>query len=249
MADEGASAAFAALAARYDELRPANDGWWEIFDALVAAAGIEPGTRALDIGCGTGRFAHELAARGVRVWGVDASAEMLAEAKAKAVPGGGFKQAPAEDLPFKDAWFDAAVLRQSVHLVERPAAFREARRVLVPGGRLAVASFHPGHFDAVWISKLIPEVAEIDRARFPDPELLRGELGDLGFGDVRVRRIRQRTTIARDDALERIRGRYISTLHLLDEDTYQAGLERAEKTLPDEIETELDWGIVAATRT
>lgn len=241
-----APAAFAALAGRYDELRPADAGWWEIFEALIAAARIEPHARALDIGCGTGRFAHALAERGVRVWGVDASAEMLAEARAQPLPGGGFKQAPAERLPFKDGWFDAAVLRQSIHLVERPAAFREVRRILVPGGRVAVATFHPGHFDRVWISRVVPEVAAIDRARFPDPETLRGELGDLGFTEVSVRRIRQRTTLSRDEALARLHGRYISTLHLVSDEAYRAGVERAE-ALPETVESELDWAIVAAT--
>ena len=248
MSPDPAPAAFAALADRYDELRPADDGWWEIFEALLGAARIEPHTRALDVGCGTGRFAHALAERGVRTWGVDASAEMLAQARSRPLPGGGFKQAPAERLPFKDAWFDAAVLRQSVHLVERPAVFGEVRRILSPGGRVAVATFHPGHFDRVWISPVVPEVVEIDRARFPDPETLRAELGDAGFTEVGVRRIRQQTTLSREEALARLRGRYISTLHLVDEDAYRAGVERAEATLPETIESELDWAIVGATR-
>ena len=47
------------------------------------------------------------------------------------------KVAPAEQLPFKDGWFERALMWLVVHLVDRPRAFGEAARVLAPDGRLA----------------------------------------------------------------------------------------------------------------
>ena len=92
---------FGALARHYDDLRPADANWWEVFHALVTEGELL-GRRVLDVGCGTGRFAHELSGRGARVWGVDPSDEMLAEARARGpLAGGGFKRARAERLPFR----------------------------------------------------------------------------------------------------------------------------------------------------
>ena len=204
----------------------------------------------LDVGCGTGRLAAALAERGARVWGVDPSAEMLAEARASAGAGGrvGFKQGRAEALPFKDGWFERAVLRLVVHLVDRRRALPELARVLAPGGRAAIATFVPEHFEGYWLTAIFPPIAEIDRARFPEPAKLAAELADAGFGPVRTRTLTQRVRLSRDDALERISGRYISTLRLLDEETVAAGLARAERELPGRIESVLAWAVLAADR-
>jgi len=243
----GGDAPFAELAARYDRLRPVDAGWWEVFDALVETGRLGSG-RVLDIGCGTGRMADVLARRGARVWGVDPSAEMLAHARRCRPPGGGFKQARAERLPFKDGWFDAAVMRQVVHHVELDAAFAEAARVLRADGRLAIATFHPDHFDSVWVARLLPRVAEIDRARFPGPERLVAALRAAGFAEPELRRLRQGVTLTRPEALERLRGRFISTLHLLDDEELADGVARAERELPATFESTLDWLIVGAER-
>lgn len=202
----------------------------------------------LEVGCGTGRLAAALADRGARVWGVDPSADMLAQARAAAGKRVGFKQGRAEALPFKDGWFERAVLRLVVHLVDRERALPELARVVVPGGRAAIATFVPEHFEHYWLTAVFPQIAEIDRARFPEPATLAAELGDAGFDPVRARTLTQRVRLSRDDALERIRGRYISTLRLLDEETVAAGLVRAERELPEEIESVLEWAIVSADR-
>jgi ubiquinone/menaquinone biosynthesis C-methylase UbiE len=205
-----------------------------------------PGRRVLDVGCGTGALASALAERGARVWGVDASEEMLAVARAAVGTRVGLKLGRAEELPFKDAWFERVVLRLVVHLVERPRALSELARILVPGGRASIATFTEGHFEWYWLTSVFPEVGEIDRRRFPRPDALEAELLEAGFATTRTTILGQRRSISRADALERIRGRYISTLRLLDEETYAAGLARAERELPEEIESVLEWAVVTA---
>jgi SAM-dependent methyltransferase len=192
-------------------------------------------------------LAAALAERGARVWGVDPSAAMLARARATtAGTSAGLKQGRAEALPFKDGWFERAVLRLVVHLVDRSRALPELARVLTPGGRAVIATFVPEHFERYWLTALFPEIAELDRARFPAPATLASELADAGFDSVRTRTLTQRIRLSREDAVERIRGRYISTLRLLDDETVAAGLVRAERELPEQIESVLEWAIVRA---
>jgi ubiquinone/menaquinone biosynthesis C-methylase UbiE len=136
---------FGPLAARYDALRPADDNWQEVAEAIVVEGDLA-GRRVLDVGCGTGRLAATLAERGAKVWGVDPSEEMLAEARERAGSAIGLKRGVAEALPFRAGWFDRAVLWLVVHLVDRSLALPELARVLAPGGRLVVATFGPGYF-------------------------------------------------------------------------------------------------------
>jgi SAM-dependent methyltransferase len=236
---------FGSLARRYDTLRPADRGWYEVLDAIWEEGDLL-GRRVLDVGCGTGRLAAELARRGAKVWGVDSSPEMLAEARAGVGREVGLKLGRAEELPFRDGWFDRAVLRLAVHLVERPAAFRELARVLVPGGRVVIASFRPEHFDRIWLARFFPSLKAIDLARFAGPDVLADELAAAGFVDVRARALSQDGRIERGAALERLRGRYISTLSLIPEEEYREGLARAERELADVTAYGLEWAIVVA---
>jgi SAM-dependent methyltransferase len=240
---------FGPLAESYDRLRPTDANWWELFELLVAEGDLL-GRRVLDVGCGTGALGLALADRGARVWGVDPSEEMLARARVRGSEGAtvGFRLGTAEELPFKDGWFERVVYRLVVHLVRRPRAFREAARVLAPGGRALVATFAPEHFEWYWLTKCFPAVATIDRGRFPTPDSLARELAASGFDPVHTRRLAQRGTLTRGEALERIRGRYISTLRLLSDEEFAAGLRRAEAELPEVIETRLEWVVLVAGR-
>jgi len=234
---------FGPLAATYDELRPADRNWWELFELLVREADLV-GRRVLDVGCGTGRVAAALHERGSRVWGVEASPEMAARARERGVH---VKVARAEALPFKDGWFERAVLWLVAHLVDRPAVFAELSRVLSPDGRIAIATFDPTHFERYYLNRLFPSLERIDRSRFPEPETLAEELRETGL-EPRVVRLSQQAEIGRTEALERIRGRFISTLRLLDEEEFDQGLARAEQELPERVAYELEWAVVLATR-
>ena len=135
------------------------------------------------------------------VWGVDASSEMLAQARAQ-VPGGvELREARAEALPFEDSRFEGAVAWLVLHLVDRGRALPELRRVLRPDGRAVVVTFPPEYFERIWLARFFPSLVEIDRARFPEPEVLADELRAAGFARVQTRSIEQRATISREDAL------------------------------------------------
>ncbi|MFE0347108.1 methyltransferase domain-containing protein [Streptomyces griseoluteus] len=104
------------------------------YDLLSAG----PGMLAVDVGCGAGRAVAELAERGVRAIGVDPSEPMIAVARGR-WPEADFRNAGAYDVPLPDASVDAYRADKVFHeLAEPERALIEARRVLVPGGRIAL---------------------------------------------------------------------------------------------------------------
>jgi ubiquinone/menaquinone biosynthesis C-methylase UbiE len=109
------------------------------------------GERVVDVGCGTGLFLKSLAADhdGLELTGLDLSEHMLAQARRDARPARSpapvFVQGSVYDLPFADGAFDVALNSISCHFyLEQVRAFREIRRVLVPGGRLVCAALTAG---------------------------------------------------------------------------------------------------------
>lgn len=169
---------------------------------------------------------------------------MAAAARAAGVT---VKRAEAERLPFKDGWFERVVARMVVHLLDRPRALAEARRVLAPGGRIAVASMDPDWFDEHWLLPWFPTLVEIDRGRFPSAEHLAAELAAAGF-EPRVDRLVQPVSMTRDETLAKLRGRAFSTFDLIPEDEYRAGLARAEAELPARVDFRRVWLIAVASR-
>lgn len=199
----------------------------------------------LDIGCGTGRAAEALVERGSRVWGVEPEPQMAALARERVST---VKVAPAEQLPFKDGWFERALMWLVIHLVDRPRALQEAARVLRDDGRLAIGTFHPEHFERYWLKPFFPSLEAIDKARFPTPDELDSELGAAGFARVEQHRLTQTGLVERDTALERVRSRFISPLQLLDEEELEEGLARMESELPERNEYALEWLVAVAYR-
>jgi SAM-dependent methyltransferase len=109
---------------------------------VVEAAGIAAGDRVLDVACGTGVLAREAAVRvgpDASVAGLDANPGMLAVAK-RLAPSIEWREGAAESLPYEDESFDAVVSQFGLMFFrDRSAALREMLRVLVRGGRMAVA--------------------------------------------------------------------------------------------------------------
>jgi ubiquinone/menaquinone biosynthesis C-methylase UbiE len=233
---------FGRLAERYDDLRPPDS---ELLDGLIERGGLLEAHRVLDVGCGTGTLIAELAARGVRAFGVDTSPQMLEIARRK-VPHAGFKLAEAERLPFKDASFDRVTFVLSVHLVDRPGAFAEARRVLTSEGRLLIATFADEHFERFYLNPYFPSLEAIDRARFPTEEQLREELAAAGFAEPSFTTLERRFETPREEVLRRLGARHISTLELLPEDEFRAGLAQAERELPGVVPSSREFLIVVS---
>ena len=242
----GPTPGFDARARVYDALRPTDAAWWERFAALVELGDLR-GRRVLDVGCGTGRLAAALATEArAKVWGIDASEEMVAVARETVPAGVGIRRGYSERLPFRQAWFDRVTMSLVIHLVDRPRALAEARRVLTEDGRVAIATFHPDHFASYWLCPYFPSIREVDEARFPTPEQLVDELAAAGFSRPASRRLTAETTIDRAEALARIRGRHISTFDLLSAEELEDGERRAERDLPPDVTVRLEQLIVVA---
>ena len=238
---------FGQLAPRYDELRPADEEWWETVELLVRLGDLR-GRRVLDVGCGTGRLLAALVERfACKAWGVDTSPEMLAVARTRLPRGVALREAPGERLPFRDGWFERVTMTLVAHHLDRPRGFAEARRVLGDGGRLALLTFDPASFDEYYLNEYFPSILAIDRERFPTRAVLERELLGAGFVTVSDTAHERRTTVSREEALARIRGRHISTFQLISQEEYEAGLAHAERDLPERIDVRYGWlALVAA---
>src|SRR5881296_3798919 len=103
---------------------------------FVATGRIAPGTRALELGCGTGEFTRRVAPSGARVVALDLSGDLLVKARAKLDGAARFVRGNAHVLPFADASFDVVYGCSILHHLDVGVALREVRRVLRPGGRL-----------------------------------------------------------------------------------------------------------------
>lgn len=118
---------------------------------LVAQAALRTGQRVLDIGCGTGTLTimAKLASPVSEVVGLDPDPKALAFARKKAIHRGAaiwWVLGYAQSLPFADGEFDRVLSSLMIHHLETMAkqeTFREAFRVLAPGGEMHVADFGP----------------------------------------------------------------------------------------------------------
>lgn len=110
--------------------------FFDIVGWVLGLAGLAPGMRVLDAGCGNGLYLRGLRERRVRAAGCDRSLGML-----RTVSHPVLLNADVTELPVRDGAFDVVIAAHMLDLVtDRPSAIRELRRVLVPGGRCLVVT-------------------------------------------------------------------------------------------------------------
>jgi ubiquinone/menaquinone biosynthesis C-methylase UbiE len=168
--------------------------------ALLDAAGLHTGERVLDVACGTGvvtRLAAEQAGPNGAVAGLDINPAMLAVARS--VPSSGaaieWHEASAESLPLADGSFDVVLSSLGLQFVpDKASALREMRRVLVPDGRLAIATVGPTSQPFAILEQALarhvkPEAATFMRVVFSlhEPQELTKLTSGAGFREIEVR--------------------------------------------------------------
>jgi SAM-dependent methyltransferase len=133
-------------AAENGELWGARAGDWAeqealhrpLYDEAIRRAGVGPGTRVLDVGCGSGVFLRAASDHGAEVSGLDASEELAAIARTR-VPGAEVRVGDLQLLPHDDASFDVVTGFNSFQFARDPIeALREARRVVRHGGKVVI---------------------------------------------------------------------------------------------------------------
>ena len=158
----------------------------EKVEKLAECLGLSPRSTVVDLGCGTGNFAHALSARVRHMVGVDLSPGMLRTARAK-FPGLPLVIGDATSLPFGDEAFDCAFAVQVLHHVrERLSFMKEVYRALKKGGRIGIDTCSHRQMKTFWFYHYFPGGLELDLARIPDCSAIAGLLETAGFSEVGV---------------------------------------------------------------
>ena len=133
----------------WDPATYAKDGAFvhELAGGVLEWLAPQPGERILDLGCGDGQLTQRIAATGAIVTAVDASAEMVAAARARGIAA---DQSAAESLPYPDGAFDAVFSNAVLHWVRgQDEMMQQVRRILRPGGRFVAEMGGHGNIAAI----------------------------------------------------------------------------------------------------
>lgn len=142
---------FASAADAYERGRPEYAP--AVVGALAAELGLAPGAPVLDLAAGTGKLTRALVAGGLEVVAVEPQAS-LRERLAAAVGAERVRDGLAEAIPLPDSSVDAVTVADAFHWFDHAAALAEIKRVLRPGGGLAVLFTAPDWTGASWAHEL-----------------------------------------------------------------------------------------------
>jgi SAM-dependent methyltransferase len=148
---------FASVADAYERGRPEYPP--AAVGALAAELSLRSGARVLDLAAGTGKLSRALVAAGIDVVAVEPQAS-LREVLIARIGADRVREGFAEAIPVPDASVDAVTVADAFHWFDQAPALVEIRRVLRPGGGLAVVSMVPDWSGTSWAHELGTLVAE-----------------------------------------------------------------------------------------
>jgi SAM-dependent methyltransferase len=148
---------FAAVAGEYERGRPEYP--LAAVGALAAELGLHPGAEVLDLAAGTGKLSRALLAAGLDVVAVEPTAS-LREHVAATIGAQRVREGVAEAIPLPDESVAAVTVGDAFHWFDHQPALAEIRRVLRPGGGLAILNTVPDWSGASWADEVGRLVAD-----------------------------------------------------------------------------------------
>jgi ubiquinone/menaquinone biosynthesis C-methylase UbiE len=184
----------------------------------------------LDVGCGTGNYAASLTeSTGCLVSGVDPSQRMLDRARG-AARWESLAQGSAENLPFGDDSFDVVMSTDVIHHIgDRDAYFREAARILRPGGHIVtVTDSHDDIPRRRPLSSHFPDTVSVELQRYPPVPRMLAEMTRAGFVEPSLVGVSHDYEL---DDIQAYRDRAFSSLLLIEDESFRRGVGRLEADL------------------
>ena len=217
------------IAGTFDQGRQLDQAVINTWLGLVKEHGnLVPGSKILDLGCGTGRFAIPFAAElKLDTTGADAYSEMLDVARDK--PGGDLVDWDLQDADDLQAYasnsFDAVFMSHLLHHVDSPeGVVASSRRILRPMGALLIRYGATEHILEDVEHKFFEGTTEIDAERTLTTAATEALLREQGFLRVKSEVVTQHTYSSAQDHVERAGTRFTSVLHLIPDEVFEKGL-------------------------
>ncbi len=231
--DPTASAGFSAGAAPYHRARPAYPD--DAVRFLAETLSIDSGKRVVDLGAGTGKFTSCLINTGAQIVAVEPVEDMRRHIPS-AAPAALVLAGTAEALPLTDGCADAVVAAQAFHWFDGRRALAEIRRVLVPGGGLALV-WNARDRSRAWVAALSDIVdAYGDAIRRHETEQWKGEFSaDRGFSALELATFPNPQEVNEDQVVDRVAS--TSFIATLPEDERTRVLDRVRELIRSHPET------------
>ncbi len=187
----------------------------------------------IDLGCGTGRFSGALADRfSATVYGVDPSHRMLGVARENvARPDVIFLEGSAEHVPLDDTAADLIFLSMVYHHIQDLGrAYAEFLRVLKPGGHLCIRTSTRELLNTCLWLPFFPDALEVEERRTPSSGEVRDSLEEHGFRLIAQEMVSQTFASNLHEYWEKISLRGLSTLQIIPDASFEAGLSRLRRS-------------------